>query len=121
MPIRELADAAGVRWRVWETTPTRGIVRPQFAGGWLTFESAAERRRLAPVPHRWAQATDAVLLELLARAAPVASYPSGPPRCEPASAEAGTTAPAAELELTVGRVREVLRTVEATLQRPLPG
>src|SRR5687767_5327555 len=65
MPIRDFTDAAGVSWQVWATTPMRGDVRPQFASGWLAFESEAERRRLAPIPRAWEEVADGELCELL--------------------------------------------------------
>src|SRR5687767_14456543 len=54
---REFVDDAGTFWRVWDTYPvaanTLRAVSPNYAGGWLTFESDAERRRLAPIPPEW--------------------------------------------------------------------
>ena len=44
-------------------------------GGWLTFESARERRRLSPIPTGWEQASDRELETLCRNAAPAA-----PPR-----------------------------------------
>lgn len=48
---------AGERWEVWEVRlGERGeqrTVSPHLTGGWLTFESAAEKRRLAPIPEGW--------------------------------------------------------------------
>lgn len=69
MPVRDFIDANGVRWRVWSTVPrlTRGL-QPDFAEGWLTFESEAERRRLAPIPAGWETTADE-RLALLCRAA----------------------------------------------------
>lgn len=76
MPSREFTDSNGVVWRVWDVTPTdlHPITRAeefmeQYAGGWLAFESATEKRRLAaPYPPRWAE-YDLVKLEQLCRAA----------------------------------------------------
>lgn len=71
MPIREFRDSEGVLWRVWDTTPWVGAVYDdRLKGGWLTFESAAGRKRLAPIPPAWDQALDE-RLELMCRAADV--------------------------------------------------
>lgn len=43
-------------------------VAPNFANGWLCFESDDEKRRLAPVPENWENA-DADELEALCKAA----------------------------------------------------
>lgn len=68
MALREFVDAAGRRWRVWETIPTRGTGLGEFGNGWLTFDDGAERRRLAPVPEGWPRFSDE-RLESLARIA----------------------------------------------------
>ena len=61
MATRAFTDREGGDWKVWETIPqdARGCL-PAFAKGWLTFESAStgERRRLAPVPEGWADASE---------------------------------------------------------------
>jgi hypothetical protein len=58
-------------WRVWSTTPQAGAVyRESLRAGWLTFESATIRKRLAPIPPGWEEAT-AERLELMCRAAEV--------------------------------------------------
>jgi hypothetical protein len=69
MPLREFRDSSGVQWRVWETTPQPGAVFDErLKSGWLTFESADTRRRLAPIPSGWEEAP-ADRLELMCRAA----------------------------------------------------
>lgn len=119
MPIREFDDADGVGWQVWATTPTRGNVRPQFAGGWLAFESPGERRRLAPVPETWAEADDGALREFLTQAAVVARDSSGMlKRTDPGTADARASS---ALHATVAKVREVIRTVEESLHRKSAG
>src|SRR5688500_8230714 len=54
MSLREFDDRSGTRWTVWDTVPetTTGL-EATFRGGWLTFDSGAERRRLGPVPDGW--------------------------------------------------------------------
>ncbi len=39
-----------------------------FSGGWLIFESGADRRRLSPIPADWATAPDDQLSDLCSRA-----------------------------------------------------
>lgn len=53
MALREFTDESGRAWCAWETRPTSAQIRPEFADGWLTFESGTEKRRLAPVPDGW--------------------------------------------------------------------
>jgi len=77
MPIREFRDSAGVVWRVWNTTPRADAVYDErMREGWLTFESASIRKRLAPIPRGW---EDAPLdrLDLMCRAADVVRRTSG--------------------------------------------
>lgn len=96
MPLREFIDPAGRTWKVWSVYPQyadrreahrQGIPRPggerrhheeprvqldgPFRHGWLTFESANERRRLAPIPPGWDDGSDEALLRLCERATPV--------------------------------------------------
>ena len=94
MPLREFRDHTGVRWLVWEVQPqtaaqrrsggvpmlavtgdhsldateARVRISDDLARGWLVFESPDERRRLAPVPELWADASLPELEELLGRA-----------------------------------------------------
>jgi hypothetical protein len=71
MAIREFTDSSGVKWRVWSTVPrVSGIYDMSLRAGWLTFESASGRRRLAPIPRGW-QDADAARLELMCRSAEV--------------------------------------------------
>lgn len=71
MATRAFTDRQGEGWKVWETIPqdARGCL-PAFAKGWLTFEHATsgERRRLAPIPEGWTDASEERLL-LLCRVA----------------------------------------------------
>jgi hypothetical protein len=45
-------------------------VSPEYAGGWLTFESPGERRRLAPIPSDWEFTAREQMTEWCARACP---------------------------------------------------
>lgn len=69
MAYREFLDSAQVLWRVWATYPSVGkILSKGFENGWLTFESSAERRRLAPFPPEWEALPDSTLRSLLKNA-----------------------------------------------------
>jgi hypothetical protein len=83
MAIREFTDSAGIAWRVWSTTPRAGAVYDEsHKAGWLTFESAGVRKRLAPIPRGWEEATSE-RLELMCRAAEVVRRASGPSPLSP--------------------------------------
>lgn len=115
MSIREFADGAGVRWRVWATTPLRGNVRPRFAGGWLAFECPAERRRLAPIPPGWTEADDAAMRAFLAQAI-VITRGEGSELHAPRNGPEAPGLPVPTLESTVAKVRAVIQSVEQTLR-----
>ena len=76
MASREFTDSRGVVWRIWDVTPTHlhPITRSEdfmepWAGGWLAFESANEKRRLvAPYPGNWFE-YELPKLEMLLKAA----------------------------------------------------
>jgi hypothetical protein len=93
---REFVDADGVRWQVWAVVPSSADRRespdrraearaqherrsrrelrvrmdPGLAKGWLVFESARGKRRLHPIPEKWAVCSEAELNALLRTAAP---------------------------------------------------
>jgi hypothetical protein len=65
MSFRIIA-AQGVEWTVWSVAPGNpDLVAEDMRTGWLCFESAHEKRRLAPIPATWQEAPDEELLELL--------------------------------------------------------
>ena len=75
--VRELRDARGVEWRVWEVVPkissskgAPGERLGDYGEGWLAFESrtGAERRRLPHIPDGWKELDDSDLEKLLDRA-----------------------------------------------------
>ena len=74
MATRAFTDRQGDGWKVWETVPqdARGC-QPAYANGWLTFEHATrgDRRRLAPIPDGWADASEDRLLLMCRVAEPV--------------------------------------------------
>ena len=70
MSYRTFTDSTGTEWQVWDIVPGKRV-RHTLAEGWLTFESATEKRRLAPIPLYWVSADDAELERMLKKAAPV--------------------------------------------------
>jgi hypothetical protein len=77
MAIRDFTDSAGIDWRVWSTTPRAGAVYEEsHKAGWLTFESATTRKRLAPIPRGWEEASPE-RLDLMCRAAEIVRRTSG--------------------------------------------
>jgi hypothetical protein len=77
MAIRDFTDSAGIAWRVWSTTArAEGVYVEAYKEGWLTFESANTRKRLAPIPRGWEEATGE-RLELMCRVAEVVRRTSG--------------------------------------------
>jgi len=71
MAYRTFTDPSGEEWQVWEVNPS-ALVETTPEPAWLAFQSATEKRRLAPVPAGWADTSEAELLGLLQRATPVA-------------------------------------------------
>lgn len=69
MAYREFQDSAGVTWTVWDTFPSRPeVMDPEWRSGWLTFQTGAARRRLAPIPPDWTEVSPS-RLELMCKAA----------------------------------------------------
>ena len=70
MAVREFVDSSGVKWRVWNTRPSRGeMLSGEYEHGWLTFESAQSLRRCTPIPLDWETASSEEL-EHMCRTAP---------------------------------------------------
>jgi hypothetical protein len=70
---RFFEDAHGVKWDVWavypEPRPSQLSALPAtFQAGWLVFESAAEKRRLSPIPAGWLTLSTAELEQLCEQA-----------------------------------------------------
>jgi hypothetical protein len=92
--VRHFRDKAGVEWQVFLTARgsdavSRGQFLPEaYREGWLVFESAQEKRRLAPVPENWESLPNEALAALCEKASPQLS------RTRPA--EARSASPAAE-------------------------
>jgi hypothetical protein len=72
--IERRRDAADRRRRA--VSWARGVEQA-LAGGWLTFQSDAEHRRLAPVPPGWAHAPESDLAALCRRARPTRMWSGG--------------------------------------------
>jgi len=49
----------------------RATIAPEFTYGWLCFETAGEKRRLAPVPEGWDRADDETIEQWCCAAKPV--------------------------------------------------
>ena len=67
MAERTFSAPDGVLWQAWNVNPAEQVDWPaharkhlplHLAGGWLCFQSAAEKRRLQPVPRGWDSVTD---------------------------------------------------------------
>jgi hypothetical protein len=79
MPRRRFTDAKGVEWEVYDVVvrPGPSLRHPahsqqlQPAKAWLVFESARERRRLAPFPIGWDEAPPEELARFLGMATQV--------------------------------------------------
>jgi hypothetical protein len=99
--MREFKDPNGVHWRVWAVIPQtaerrrqppssedppvierrvrnepRMVLPADRGGGWLTFESETEKRRLSPIPPEWEVVDDARLAMLCQLATPTPRRPS---------------------------------------------
>ncbi|HEX4468941.1 MAG TPA: hypothetical protein VH080_05375 [Gemmatimonadaceae bacterium] len=88
MAHREFRDHRGRLWEVWDVIPERrdrrsgmdrrksaretfdrrkvrilsAAITGDLAKGWLVFSTVRERRRYAPVPERWGDASDVQLV-----------------------------------------------------------
>ena len=91
MGLREVRDADGVAWNVFDVfplerqlapgRPTPARLAPEMASGWLAFQSeAGERRRVVPTPAGWERLSDAELVALLAGATPAGAGDAGDER-----------------------------------------
>jgi hypothetical protein len=77
--MRQIRDAAGVEWVVYEVNPAVTTWRmsaslPEgYRNGWLCFESPTEKRRLTPLPTGWQDYPIEQLSVLIGSAVPVRS------------------------------------------------
>lgn len=70
---RPFDDDNGVRWDAFAVHPSgatagRGALPDPYQKGWLSFTSAMETRRLAPIPEGWTELSDDGLRMLFAMA-----------------------------------------------------
>jgi len=78
MPHRIFTDVRGVGWDVWDVFPRSATGGAQRSGptaitgplarGWLAFQAGEARRRLAPIPALWEEASDEQLRRWCAEA-----------------------------------------------------
>jgi hypothetical protein len=79
--MRQIRDAAGVEWVVYEVNPASnawrisGSLPEGYRNGWLCFESPTEKRRLTPLPAGWQDYPIERLSDLIGSAIPVRSTP----------------------------------------------
>jgi hypothetical protein len=97
MAYRVFASPDGAVWQAWDVPgrdpadlrDTREAIRPAMEQGWICFECGGEKRRLTPIPARWAERSDAELwlyCRVAERAEPsVFGNPSPPLGDEPAA------------------------------------
>lgn len=74
MALRNLLHG-GTEWLAWDVHPLpKGRIKIAIATaagleeGWLCFESAGEKRRVAPIPHGWEEWPDDHLARCIAGA-----------------------------------------------------
>lgn len=73
---RTFRDERGLEWEVRAITPATKdrrapVVRADLANGWLLFTLGLERRRLAPLPTEWRDASESQLESWRRSAQPV--------------------------------------------------
>ncbi|HEX5726489.1 MAG TPA: hypothetical protein VFX98_13530 [Longimicrobiaceae bacterium] len=80
MAERTFTSPDGTVWQAWSVRPgehadwpahARSHLPPALAEGWLCFESAAEKRRLHPIPSGWEEQNETGLWSFCATAEPV--------------------------------------------------
>ena len=75
--MRQIRDAAGIEWMVYEVNPAvsawraAGSLPEGYQNGWLCFESPSEKRRLLPLPVGWQELPIEQLNALLGNAVQV--------------------------------------------------
>lgn len=89
MAVRSFVDPEDREWSVWDVTPSRKsdlFLPADMAEGWLCFEAAHEKRRLAPYGTEWEGMDGPALWDLCQRAVPVkprVTRPVADPQPEP--------------------------------------
>lgn len=63
--VRTYTDAEGTVWMVYVVAPSGGtspqLLPPEYRTGWICFEAADSKRRLAPVPADWEHCAESKL------------------------------------------------------------
>ena len=77
-PPGTLERRSGLERRGGVRKSARASVAQEFADGWLCFETAGEKRRLAPVPGSWSRADDETLERWCGLATPGIHRKTGP-------------------------------------------
>jgi hypothetical protein len=87
MAVRDIRDEGGTSWKVWAVMAS--AIHPktaaedylgEYSEGWLCFECATQRRRLARFPQDWDKLPDKELVRLLKTAQPVVPRKHTPPK-----------------------------------------
>ena len=87
MAVRDIQDEDGTSWKVWAVM--QSSIHPktaaedylgEYSEGWLCFECATQRRRLARYPQDWDKLPDKELVRLLKTAQPVTPRKHTPPK-----------------------------------------
>ena len=87
MAVRDIVDEDGTSWKVWAVMSS--AIHPKTAAedflgdyseGWLCFEGAKGRRRLARFPQDWDKLPEKDLLRLLKQALAVQPRKHTPPK-----------------------------------------
>jgi len=90
MAVRDIVGTDGTKWRVWAVQGS--AIHPktaaedylgEYSEGWLCFECANSRRRLAHFPQDWDRLPDKELLRLLESAQVVQKRKNTPPNPKP--------------------------------------
>lgn len=71
---------SGIERRGGAPRPARANIAEEFTYGWLCFECAEEKRRLAPVPEGWDRADDETIEQWCCAAKPVVRKKTDPQR-----------------------------------------
>lgn len=92
MAVRDVVDENGMKWKVWSVATATFHPKTaaedflgDYADGWLCFEAATQRRRLAMFPKDWGELPDAGILALLKKAEIVVRRSTPPKAGESAS------------------------------------
>jgi hypothetical protein len=80
-PLSDTAERrSGNERRLSEVRRVRPTIAEEFTYGWLCFETADEKRRLAPVPEGWDRADDETIEQWCCVAKPVVRRNTNPQR-----------------------------------------